>query len=73
MYCVTWVPAVIVTGTVRGSPPPRSSTLCSPGFSGMLRGVTPRESPSTSTTAPLGLLLMLSVPVAATAGDGALK
>jgi hypothetical protein len=41
MYCVACVPAVIVTGTVRGSPPPRSSTLCGPALSVSVSGVTP--------------------------------
>src|SRR5580765_693482 len=67
MYCEIVVPAVIFTGTVRGSPAPRSSTLCGPGFSASVNGVIPPGSPSTTTGAPGGLLLILNVPV--TVGD----
>src|SRR5262245_8374404 len=68
MYCDTCVPAVIVTGSARGSPAPRNSTLCVPALSVTVSGVTPLVWPSTTTCAPGGLLLMLSVPVAPTAG-----
>src|SRR5690242_13867858 len=64
MYCETCMPAVMLIGTVRGSPAPRSSTLCGPGFSASVSGVTPPDCPSTITCAPGGLLLMFSVPVA---------
>src|SRR5262245_16521384 len=69
MYCETCVPAVIVTGTVRGSPAPRSSTLCGPALSDTVNGVTPLAWPSTTTCTPGGLLLMLSVPFVLAADD----
>ena len=64
MYCVACVPAVMVTGIVRGSPGPRSSTTCSPADSVSVSGVMPFGSLSTKTATPSGLLVMTSVPVA---------
>ena len=70
MYCETCAPAVMVSGIVRGSPAPRRSTTCAPAFSVSVSGVAPRASPSTSTWAPGGFVLMTSVPVAAASADG---
>ena len=45
--------------------------MCAPGFTATERGLTPRASPSTRTSAPAGLVLMLSVPVATCAAGAA--
>src|SRR5918912_2214049 len=62
MYCVVVAPATIVTGTIRGSPLPRSSTLCCPGDRFSVSGVTPRDSLSTNTCTPAGFVVTVRMP-----------
>src|SRR5947207_4997047 len=56
----------MLTSIVRGSPTPRSSMLCAPGFNDSATGVVcPLLWRSTNTCAPGGLLVRFNVPVAA--------
>src|SRR3989454_5187063 len=70
MYCDVCVPPVIVIGSVRGSPAPRSSTMCDPAASVSVNGVAPCSMLSTKTCAPAGLLATVRTPVV-TIGVGA--
>src|SRR5262249_24826048 len=63
MYCETCVPAAIASGIDRDWPPPRSCITCTPDLSVRLSGVTPSVSPSTMTSAPVGFVLMVTMPV----------
>ena len=61
-YCDVSAPAAIVTGSTRGTPRPRSSTMCAPGVSDRRAGVLPLATPSTNTDTPGGLVCTASVP-----------
>src|SRR5450759_4326178 len=61
-YCEASAPAVTVTGITRGTPRPRSSTMCEPALSEMRAGVLPRATPSTNTATPGGLVCSDNVP-----------
>src|SRR5262245_2885468 len=73
MYCDVCVPGVMVIGIVRGSPAPRSSTMCDPAANVSVSGVAPCSTLSMNTLAPGGLLAMVNPPVVGTVTGGAAK